>query len=158
MILLNTELTVTFSPPPWQPAQVLGYGIATAAVLRAVMILLGTELVEKFEPVLLVFALILLWSAYSLLFKEDEDEDGDLSGNKVRGFFIFWASACSTGCWDVYSLLFSKDEDEDGDLSNNKVGFIICCLQPAPACSQPLLLACSLGFRRSSLADSDLLI
>lgn len=48
------------------------------------MILLGTELVQRFEPVLLVFALVLLWSAYGLLFGEEDDDD-DLSDNKVRG-------------------------------------------------------------------------
>ncbi|KAI8465503.1 MAG: integral membrane protein TerC family-domain-containing protein [Monoraphidium minutum] len=72
------------TPPELQP-KVLSYGIATAAVLRAVMILLGTELVERFEPVLVLFAGILLWSAYGLLFgKEDEDED--LSSNKIVMF------------------------------------------------------------------------
>jgi TerC family integral membrane protein len=65
---------------------VLTYGIATAAGLRAVLILLGTELIQKFEPLLLGFAFILLWSAYSLLAKGDGDEDEDLSDNAIVGF------------------------------------------------------------------------
>ncbi|KAI8471645.1 MAG: integral membrane protein TerC family-domain-containing protein [Monoraphidium minutum] len=69
------------TPLAYQP-KVLTYGIATAAVLRAAMILLGTELVQRFEPVLLVFALVLLWSAYGLLFGEDDDDE-DLSDNAI---------------------------------------------------------------------------
>ena len=62
----------------------LNYGIASAAGLRAVMILLGTELIQKFEPVLVVFALILLYSAYGLLLGDDEDGDrDDLSDNAI---------------------------------------------------------------------------
>lgn len=70
------------TPVECQP-KVLTYGIATAAVLRLVMILLGVELIQKFEPLLVVFALILLWSAYGLLTKGDDDEDDDLSDNAV---------------------------------------------------------------------------
>lgn len=45
----------------------LTYGIATAAVLRLVMIVLGVDIVERFEPVLLLFAGILIYSSYKLL-------------------------------------------------------------------------------------------
>lgn len=72
-----------FKTPLESQPKVLTYGIATAAVLRLVMILLGVELIQSFEPLLLVFALILLWSAYGLLFKGEEDEDDDLSDNAV---------------------------------------------------------------------------
>jgi len=77
-----------FQTPPEHQAKVLSWGIATAAVLRAVMVLLGTELVQRFEPVLLLFALVLLWSAYGLLTGDDEEESGDLSDNKVRAPFV----------------------------------------------------------------------
>jgi TerC family integral membrane protein len=72
-----------FKTPIESQPKVLTYGIATAAVLRLVMILLGVELIQKFEPLLVVFALILLWSAYGLLTKGDDDEDDDLSDNIV---------------------------------------------------------------------------
>jgi predicted tellurium resistance membrane protein TerC len=71
------------TPPAYQP-KVLTYGIATAAVLRLVMVLLGTELVQQFEPVLVLFAGVLLWSAWGLLVGGDDDDDGDLSDNAVR--------------------------------------------------------------------------
>ena len=53
----------------------LTWGIGTAAVLRGVLILLGVELVKEFEPLLLVFSAILLFSSYQLLSVGDDDED-----------------------------------------------------------------------------------
>lgn len=47
------------------------------------MILLGSELVENFRPVLLVFAGILIYSAVVLIFDGDSDEDEDLSNNFI---------------------------------------------------------------------------
>ena len=45
--------------------------------------MVGAELIENFQPVLLVFAGILLFSSYGLLVKNDEDDDSDLSDNKI---------------------------------------------------------------------------
>ncbi len=53
----------------------LTWGIGTAAALRGVLILLGVELVKEFEPLLLVFAAILLFSSYKLLSAGDDDDD-----------------------------------------------------------------------------------
>ena len=103
-----------FKTPPKGQKTVLTYGIATAAVLRAVMILLGIELInvcrtgtaficfrrmvykppcaylyshtQKFEPLLAFFALILLYSSFKLLTAGDEDEDEDLSNNAIVNF------------------------------------------------------------------------
>ncbi|GBF87736.1 thylakoid membrane protein, chloroplastic [Raphidocelis subcapitata] len=72
-----------FKTPPEHQAKVLNYGIITAAALRAVMVLLGTELVSNFEPVLALFAGVLLWSAYGLLTKGDDDDEEDLSDNNI---------------------------------------------------------------------------
>ena len=41
---------------------------------------------QKFEPVLALFALILLFSSYKLLTAKDEDEDEDLSDNAIVNF------------------------------------------------------------------------
>jgi predicted tellurium resistance membrane protein TerC len=55
---------------------VLAYGVATAAVLRLVVIALGTELVDNFRYVNLAFAAFLLLNAAQLLAgKDGEDED-----------------------------------------------------------------------------------
>jgi TerC family integral membrane protein len=73
-----------FKTPARSQGTVLTWGIGSAAVLRLVMILLGTELVASFKPLLIAFAGILLWSAYGLLASGDGDDDGDdLSDNAV---------------------------------------------------------------------------
>lgn len=61
----------------------LFWGILTAAVLRLIMIVLGVELIQVFEPLLLLFAGILLFSSYKLLKGGDDDGDDDLSDNTV---------------------------------------------------------------------------
>ncbi len=65
--------------------QVLTYGIGTAAVLRLVMILLGSELIESWKPILLLFAGILIFSSYKLLASGDsgDEEDEDLTDNGI---------------------------------------------------------------------------
>ena len=63
--------------------QVLTYGIASAAVLRLIMVLLGAELIDRFQPVLLGFALLLLFSSWRLLIRKPGDEEEDLSQNNI---------------------------------------------------------------------------
>ncbi|QDZ23896.1 integral membrane protein TerC [Chloropicon primus] len=75
-----------FNVPEKGKDRVLSFGIYTAAVLRGVLILLGSELIEKFEPVLLVFAGILLYSAYGVLFDDGGDEDEDLNDSAIVKF------------------------------------------------------------------------
>jgi predicted tellurium resistance membrane protein TerC len=94
--------------------QVLTFGIITAAVLRAVMILLGTELIQKFEPLLIGFAFILLYSAYGLLFNEEDDND-DLSDNAIVKF-----------CRKVGSCT---------ELGFNAGGGFVCCLLIVVLCA-----------------------
>lgn len=72
-----------FKTPPSAQVKVLTYGIGTAAVLRAILIVTGVELVANFEPVLIIFAAILLVSSYKLLTQGDSDEESDLSNNEV---------------------------------------------------------------------------
>lgn len=73
-----------FRVPLVHQKKILDYGIASAAVLRLVVIALGTELLQRFEPLLLGFAVVLLYSAYGILVaKQDDVQDGDLSRNAV---------------------------------------------------------------------------
>lgn len=74
-----------FRAPKADQDKVLKYGIGTAAVLRLVMILLGSELIESWKPVLLLFAGILLFSSYKLLASGDsaDADDEDLSDNGI---------------------------------------------------------------------------
>lgn len=69
--------------PPEAQSKVLSWGIATAAVLRAVLIILGVELVREFQPLLLVFAGILLFSSFKLLTVNTDDDSSDLSDNII---------------------------------------------------------------------------
>ena len=59
----------------------LAWGIWGAVVLRFVFILLGVSIVEKFEWVLYIFGLILLYSAYHMYKGDDDDEDKDVTDN-----------------------------------------------------------------------------
>ena len=83
-----------FKTPVDYQKTVLTYGIATAAVLRLVLIVLGADIVESWKPVLLIFAAILLFSSFKLLCVDgnDNDED-DLSNNAIvrfsRSLFTF---------------------------------------------------------------------
>lgn len=83
----NQHVSTCTTDIQWTPcsaAQVLSYGIWTAAVLRLVMILLGSELIESWKPVLLLFAGILLFSSFKLLTGgKDDGDDEDLSDNGV---------------------------------------------------------------------------
>ena len=71
-----------FQTPSAAQPRVLRWGLIAAVVLRLSFICAGLAVVEQFKGVLLVFAGILLYSAYGLLTDED-DEPEDLSQNPV---------------------------------------------------------------------------
>ncbi|AQK79159.1 protein alx [Zea mays] len=70
-----------FKVPNEYQNRVLSYGIAGAVVFRAVMIILGTATIQKFEAVNLLLALILLFTSYKLF--AEEEEESDLSDNFI---------------------------------------------------------------------------
>ena len=71
-----------FKVPEQYTERVLRWGIMSALVLRGVMIAVGVAAVQRFRPVLLAFALILVVSAWKMISEGDEDED--LKDNMVR--------------------------------------------------------------------------
>ena len=71
-----------FKTPASGQTAVLAYGIATAAVLRAVLIVAGVQLVQSWKPILAVFAAVLLFSSYKLLTDKSEDDE-DLQNNTI---------------------------------------------------------------------------
>lgn len=85
--------------------QVLTYGLATAAILRLIMILAGAELIDRFQPVLLGFAVLLLFSAWKLLTRRTDDEEEDLSNNNIVRLCRY-AHSCSQH--PLVSLLLSE--------------------------------------------------
>ena len=74
-----------FKVPPERQTRVLNYGIVGALVMRAVMVGAGVELIENFQPILLVFAGILIFSSYKLL-AEGEEEEEDMGDNAIVKF------------------------------------------------------------------------
>lgn len=66
--------------------RVLTYGIIGAVVMRAIFIGLGEAAMSVFQPILLGFAAILIFSSYKLLSEGEDEEDGDLSDNKLIAF------------------------------------------------------------------------
>lgn len=79
-----------FKTPPAAQSKALTYGIITAAVLRAVMIILGIDLIQSFRPVLVFFAGILIFTSYKLLTGVGDSDDDDLKDNMVVKFCQRW--------------------------------------------------------------------
>jgi tellurite resistance protein TerC len=63
----------TFKVQKREQDVVLTYGIIGAIILRGLFIGLGTVAISKFQSVLGVFALILFYSSFKLLFADDEE-------------------------------------------------------------------------------------
>jgi tellurite resistance protein TerC len=63
-----------FRVPKQYQHRVLFWGIFGALVMRTVFVFAGIAVIERFEPILLVFGIILLWSGIKLLRTREEDE------------------------------------------------------------------------------------
>ena len=71
-----------FRVPAFAQDKALAWGIVGAAIMRAIFIILGAALLQRFEWLLGIFALILVYSSIKLLFDDGgDDDDGDLSDN-----------------------------------------------------------------------------
>merc|ERR1711934_1266194 len=60
--------------------RVLFWGILGAILLRGVMVIMGSAMIHTFRPLLLICAVVLIFSAYQVLMV-GEDDDEDLSDN-----------------------------------------------------------------------------
>ena len=60
-------LMARFSVPPKLQLRVLSVGIVLALVLRGILVVVGAAVLDRFSWVFYVFALFLLWTAWSLL-------------------------------------------------------------------------------------------
>lgn len=89
--------------------QVLTYGLLSAAFLRLSLIVVGAELIENFQPVLLLFAGILLYSAYGLLAKNEDEDDSDLSDNQIVKVCRYVTPYPAHNFEMIVSLSFSYD-------------------------------------------------
>lgn len=70
-----------FKIPKQYQHRVLFWGVFGALVMRAVFIFAGIAAIDKFEPILLLFGGILLWSGAKILF---HDHDADFDPAKSR--------------------------------------------------------------------------
>jgi tellurite resistance protein TerC len=69
-----------FAVPREYQFRVLFWGIFGALVLRAIFIFAGVELIERFEPILYVFGVFLLYTAWKIA-RHDESEVVDYNRN-----------------------------------------------------------------------------
>lgn len=74
-----------FRIPKEDEPRILNYGIFGAIILRGIFIGLGAAIVEQFQQVFLVFAVILGVASYGILFPGFEEEE-DISKNAVIKF------------------------------------------------------------------------
>lgn len=65
----------SFSIPPLYQHRVLFWGILGAIVFRALMIVFGVALITKFEWIIYVFGVFLLYTAFKMLKSDDSDFD-----------------------------------------------------------------------------------
>ncbi len=66
--------------------KVLGYGLWGAVILRGLFIGIGSVALSKFHQIMIVFALVLYYSSYKILFADEGDEEEDLENNAVINF------------------------------------------------------------------------
>ena len=64
-----------FKIPPLYQHRVLFWGILGAIVFRGLMIVFGVALITKFEWIIYVFGVFLLWTAYKMLKSDDSEFD-----------------------------------------------------------------------------------
>lgn len=76
-----------FAVPKQYQHRVLFWGILGVIMMRGIMIGAGSAIVQRFEWVLLLFALFLVYTGAKMLFMDDDNDEHDLSNNKVVKFF-----------------------------------------------------------------------
>jgi tellurite resistance protein TerC len=64
----------SFAIPPQYQHRVLFWGVLGALILRGTLIVAGVALVHRFHWILSIFGAVLIYSAWKILFSEDEEE------------------------------------------------------------------------------------
>jgi tellurite resistance protein TerC len=87
-VFIWAMLLTQFRIPRQFQYRVLFWGVFGAFALRSVLIFGGIALTEVFEPAILMLGLFLVYTAFSLLRKKDDDDDFNPSeGRIVRLFY-----------------------------------------------------------------------
>ncbi|WP_343486266.1 TerC family protein [Allomuricauda sp. d1] len=74
-VFVIAVIFAAFNIPPLYQHRVLFWGILGAIVFRGLMIVFGVALINKFEWIIYVFGIFLLWTAYKMLKSDDTDFD-----------------------------------------------------------------------------------
>lgn len=79
-----------FKIPKKYQHRVLFWGVLGAIVLRIIFVFAGIALIERFEPILVIFGLLLIWSGLKLLRTQKEHEYDPHDGKffKIAKMFI----------------------------------------------------------------------
>ena len=80
-IFVMAAIFTSFKIPAVYQHRILFWGILGAIVLRGAFILMGAVLIEHFSWVIYVFGVLLLYSAFKMLFLNEDEQD--LSQNKI---------------------------------------------------------------------------
>src|SRR5437763_8264839 len=73
-----------FAIPPALQHRVLFWGVLGALLLRGSLIMAGVALVHRFHWIIAVFGAILVYTAWKILFHEDEDDRSPADSALVR--------------------------------------------------------------------------
>jgi len=74
-VFVIAVIFASFKIPAIYQHRVLFWGILGAIIFRALMILFGVALITKFDWIIYVFGVFLLWTAYKMLKSDDDDFD-----------------------------------------------------------------------------------
>ncbi len=74
-VFVIAVIFASFKIPPLYQHRVLFWGILGAIVFRALMILFGVALITRFEWIIYIFGIFLLYTAFKMLKGDDEDFD-----------------------------------------------------------------------------------
>ncbi len=117
MLLIFTSFGV--SKKEYQ--HVLNWGILGAIVLRFIFIFVGTSLIARFDWILLIFGLLLIYNAIKILFEKEQEESIDVENH----FAVRWLSKI----FRVYPhfhgdhfFVRAKKEDDEYQIAGRKQG------------------------------------
>lgn len=84
-LFLFLMLFAHFKVPPDMQRKILNYGILGVIVLRGVLIFAGIELIERFEWIMYVFGIIVIYTGFVMIFARDNDKF-DAERNRIVRF------------------------------------------------------------------------
>ena len=74
----------SFAIPPQHQHRVLFWGVLGALVLRGALIIAGVVLVHRFHWIIAIFGAVLVYTAWKILFQEDDDSQSPADNAVVR--------------------------------------------------------------------------